>query len=388
MRGLLDSNGGSRNGGIVSRLRALHPGLPSNGVRIVRRVGQLAEQLRHAPPADPAGRDRLLSQGERIAAHWFAARLKRRGIPAVPVEADHLGLITDNVYGASRILLEQSVPAARPRLRSLLRSGRVPVITGFFGRSLEGRVATLGRGGSDYSAAAIGALVGAARVELIKRNVAIFTADPRLVPAARRIARLSYEEAEEFAQFGARVLHPVAIEPARWGRLELRVQSLLDPKLVTSIGPARRHAGIRSVTRLGPLRIVSVRVAGGRARPGIMADISGRLAAAGINLSAVVTTEAVIGLLVEPSEGRRAYRTLRPLSDAAGVVVGQPVPVSLVSVVGEGILAHVPAVPTWVLSAALGVLATGRSISIVVPEALALRAVRALHRAFVESRAG
>ncbi len=369
---------------IVARLVARHPGLPPEGRRLVDRAGRLAQELHRRPGVARVEADRLLSQGERISAHWFTQRLRERGIPAVAVEADHLGLITDNVYGASRILLERSARPVRTRLGRLLRTGRVPVVTGFFGRSLEGRVATLGRGGSDYSAAALGALVGATRVELIKRDVALFTADPHLVRAARHIPRLSYEEAAEFAQFGARVLHPITIEPVRWAQVELRVQSLENPALLTTIGPARARSGFRSVTCLAPLSDLSVRVAGGRQRTGILADITRRLAEARINLVAVVTTESVLGLLLEPADTARARRILAPLADYAGAVVSGPEPVALVSVVGAGILSEVPRVPRRILSEARGLLASRHSLSIVVPESRGLPTLRALHRVYVE----
>src|SRR5262249_36316916 len=156
-----------------------------------------------------------------------------------------------------------------------LAAGQVPIVTGFFGRSREGRVATLGRGGSDYTASALGAILRAQRVELVKAGVAISTADPRIVGDARPVARLSYEEADALAQFGARVLHPITIEPVAERGVELTVRSLRHDALATTIGQFR-NGGMRAVTRLGPLRLLSVRIAGGRQRPGILAEIAQR----------------------------------------------------------------------------------------------------------------
>lgn len=368
-----------------AELEALHPDLPPAGRRILERTSRLAVSLRRSGLAATPAADELLSQGERLAVHWLADRLTRAGVPATPVEADRLGLVTDNSYGASRILLDRSAPSVRRGLERIWAAGRVPVVTGFFGRSLEGRVATLGRGGSDYSASALGAIVGASRVELVKRHVAIYTADPQLVAAARPVDYLSYEEAEEFAQFGARVLHPVTIEPARSGGVELRVRSLHDGDLRTVIGPARPGRPTHTVTLLGPLRSVSLRIAGGRQRRGIIAVLGQRLAAAGVNLVAVVTTEAVAGLLVDPAEEARAMEVLREAAIPLGASVGRPVAVSLVSAVGESILADLPRLGASDLAGALGVLATWRSISLVVPEGRAVRTLRALHRAFVET---
>lgn len=375
----------------ASALRAelvrLNPDLPPDGRRILDRTEALARRMGARGRRDPATSDELLSQGERLSAHWLAERLREGGVPAVAVEADTMGLLTDNSYGASRILLEASGPKVRERLGRILRAQQVPVVTGFFGRSLEGRTATLGRGGSDYTASAIGGILNAGRVELVKRHVAIFTADPRLVPAARPVEHLSYEEAEEFAQFGARVLHPVTIEPARLARVEIRVRSLQDGDLVTTIGPAKAGGGTRTVTLLSPLRSISLRIAGGRQRAGIVGALTAGLTAVGINLAAIVTTEAVVGLLVEPADGERAHQILSPLAREIGATLGRPVPVALVSAVGEGILADLPLVRSTHLSGAQGVLATARSISLVVPEERAVGALRAFHRAFVERRA-
>ncbi|MGI0155985.1 MAG: hypothetical protein ACREDE_07650, partial [Thermoplasmata archaeon] len=214
----------ARHRRIVEEIRRRHAGLPPAGRRHVERVARLLLDVEQTPGRDAALADRVLSQGERLAVHWLSARLTEHGLPATPVEADHLGLITDNAYGASCILLDRSGPAVRRGLGRLLDRGKLPVVTGYFGRSLEGRVATLGRGGSDYAAAGIGALLGASRVELVKRHVAVLSADPREVPDARPIPELSYEEAEELAQFGARVLHPLTIEPARAHGVTLKVR--------------------------------------------------------------------------------------------------------------------------------------------------------------------
>ena len=381
-----DGNGRPEPQRVCDELERAHPGLPRSGQRALRRILQLARTVPpyHAPPASIG--DEMLSQGERLAAHWFAAYLSSHGIPAVPVEADRLGLLTENNYGGSRILLRRSRRGVRAGLNRRLAAGVVPVVTGFFGRSLEGRVATFGRGGSDYSASAIGALLPASRVELVKAHVAIATADPHVVPRARRVERLSYDEAEEVAQFGARVLHPVTIEPVREASVELRVRSLADPNHRTTITrrPGARH---RVVTRLGPLRLISVRIAGGRQRPGLLAEISRRLVESQVTLAAVVTTEAVLGLLLDPSEARRARHALVPFAAANGAVLGKPLPVSLVSIVGEGVLREVGRVPPRILRASAGLLATSRSVSIVIPDEFSAAAVRGLHRAFVEPRA-
>ena len=367
----------------LEELRRRHPGLPPNGRRQLDRIRRLLAEVEAVGGHDPPLADRLLSEGERLAVHWLSARLVEEGIPAVPVEADHLGLITDNTYGASLILFDRSQSAVRRGLGRRLARGEVPVVTGYFGRSLEGRVATLGRGGSDYAAAAIGALLGASRVELVKRHVAVLSADPHEVSDARPIPELSYEEAEELAQFGARVLHPLTIEPARAQSVVLRVRSLDDARVVTTIGPAQSGRRNRALTMLRPLRLIRLRVPGGRQRPGIVAEVSQRLSAAGVNLVQLYTSSALLCLVLEPPQVVTAIRALAPVTREAAAMVEGPYPVTLVIAIGDGILDDLDRVPSAAVSGAEGFSATPRALSIAVPEARGPEVLRILHQALV-----
>ncbi|HLY77543.1 MAG TPA: hypothetical protein VKT21_06625, partial [Thermoplasmata archaeon] len=161
----------SKHARVLRRIAALHPGLPPPGLRQLDRLRRLLDEAERRGKVDPPLADRIVSQGERLAVQWMLPRLEAAGIPSVGIEADHLGIITDNEYGASTILLDRSARLVRLGLARWIRAGRVPVVTGFVGRSLEGRVTTLGRGGSDYTATALGAILGASRVELVKRGV-------------------------------------------------------------------------------------------------------------------------------------------------------------------------------------------------------------------------
>ncbi len=368
----------------VSAIAERHPGLPPAGARHVERLGRLFGLLERARGVDLPLADRIRSQGERIAVHWLSARLQESGVPAVPVEADHLGLITDNAYGASCLRLDRSRSAVRRGLGRLLARGDVPVVTGYFGRSLEGRVATLGRGGSDYTAAGIGAILDAGQVDLVKRHVAVYSADPREVPAARPIPALSYEEAEELAQFGARVLHPLTIEPARAAGVTLTVRSFEDPTIATTIGPARARRRNRAMTSLTPLRLLRLRVPGGRQRPGIVAEVAQRLATAGVNVVQLFTSSALLSIVLDPPGVLPALRSLAPITQDDAVDVEGPFRVALVTVIGDGVLADVDRLPAEAVRGAEGFSATPRALSLAVPERQATRVLRALHRALVE----
>jgi aspartate kinase len=369
---------------VVEELRERHPGLSATGRRHLVRLGALFAQGERSGKVDARLADRILSQGERVAVDWLVQYLRKAGLPAVGVEADRLGLVTDNAYGASCILFDRSGPAVRRGLGALLARGQLPVVTGYFGRSLEGQVATLGRGGSDYAAAGLGALLHAERVELVKRHVAVFSADPRHVPAARPIPALSYEEAEELAQFGARVLHPLTIEPARAQEIVLHVRSLEDPRVVTTIGPARSGRRNRALTLLGPVRLLRLRVPGGRQRPGIVAEVSQRLSAARVNLVQLYTSSALLCLVLEPSQVLAALRALAPLTREAAAMVEGPFRVALVTVIGDGVMADIDRVPSESVAQAEGFSATPRALSLAVPEDSGWDVLRRLHHALVE----
>ncbi|MGA9839593.1 MAG: aspartate kinase [Thermoplasmata archaeon] len=373
----------SRHALILEKVRRRHPDLPTAGRKHLERLARLFALVERTPGRDAALSDRVLSQGERLAVHWLAARLEDQGISAVAVEADHLGLITDNAYGASCILFDRSAPAVRRGLGRHLSAGRLPVVTGYFGRSLEGRVATLGRGGSDYTAAGLGALIGASRVELVKRHVAVLTADPREVPDARPIPELSYEEAEELAQFGARVLHPLTIEPARAHGITLRVRSLEDPTVVTTIAPPRPGRRNRALTILRPLRLLRLRVPGGRQRPGIVAEVSQRLSEAHVNLVQLYTSSALLCLVLTPDQVVAAIRALAPVTRDAAAMVDGPYRVALVTAIGDGVLDDVHLLPPGVVAGAEGFSATPRALSLAVPLARGSRVLKDLHRALV-----
>ena len=173
-----------------------------------------------------AARDRVLAHGERLSATLFAAGLRALGVDALAVDAGEAGLVTDDRFGAAHPLPEHA-----ERLRQGFASRpRVPVVTGFIGRTLDGRPTTLGRGGSDYSAALIGAALGADEIQIWTDTSGMLSADPRIVPEAHAVPHLSFAEASELAYFGARVLHPKTLLPAMERQIPVRILNTLAPR--------------------------------------------------------------------------------------------------------------------------------------------------------------
>lgn len=175
------------------------------------------------------GHDAVASIGEELSSRILAALLKTRGIPAEQVSATEL-IVTDDRFGEARPDAEATRAKVRARLLPLVKQGIVPVITGYVAATPEGVTTTLGRGGSDYSAAILGVALEASEVRIWTDVDGILTADPKLVPDARCLTELSYDEAEELAYFGADVLHPKTVKPLAEADLPLRILNSFQPQ--------------------------------------------------------------------------------------------------------------------------------------------------------------
>ena len=157
--------------------------------------------------------DAVVSYGERLSAALLAAVLIENQVVCTDVDARHC-VITDDEHGCATPLITETVRSTRSQLEPMIASGCVPVLGGFIGSTLEGATTTLGRGGSDYTAALIGAALEAKEIQIWTDVPGVLTADPRLVATARTVPHLSFEEAAELAYFGAKVLHPKTLHPA------------------------------------------------------------------------------------------------------------------------------------------------------------------------------
>jgi len=370
---------------LLDDLTNLHKGIPTILDSNLRTLDQELDELASQGQESLALVDSILARGERLSAHWFARRLATAGTQAKAIEADDLGLVTDGNHGMATVDMQASARGVTRGLEAMLKRGEVPVFTGFIGRSGDGSVTTLGRGGSDYSATSVGGLMHAHSVTLVKTEASLFTADPKIVPDAAPICHLTYEEAEELAQFGARVLHPLTVEPAREHGIAVTVTSLDAPHLSTTIGPARVQGGVRAMTMLSPVALVYFRVPGGRQKRGVISRVSEMLSAQGINVVTMFTSAAVLCILVESHMGSRARNALKPLVAASGfgATLEGPEHIALVTAIGEGIVADIGRVPPQVLGLARGMSGTTRTLSIAVPEERGREVLRAMHTEMV-----
>jgi aspartate kinase len=176
-------------------------------------LAALAEALSVLGHATTRSLDAIAAKGELLSSELVVAAFCARGIPAVLVDPASVMITTDQ-FGKAEPRTDRIAERAGEVIRPLLAQGRVPIIGGFVGATEHGIVTTLGRGGSDYSASLLGAAMGAEAIEIWTDVDGMLTADPRVVPDARLIERIRFDEASELASFGAKVLHPSTIAPA------------------------------------------------------------------------------------------------------------------------------------------------------------------------------
>ncbi|MCI4351140.1 MAG: aspartate kinase [Thermoplasmata archaeon] len=367
----------------LAAIDELHPGIRSSVRSIVLALRGAVSDIESVATVTVGESERVLSFGERISAAWVSQELSRADIPAVPFDADTGGLVVERVHGRPEVDLTASGRRLRPRLRRLLRRGLVPIVTGYFGRNGRGAVVTLGRGGSDYSATALGAILRAERVELVKRGASIRTGDPRLVEGTAPIVRLSYEEAEELARFGARVLHPLTLEPARRTGFEVWVRAVDDPTATTIIGPARPESAIRAVSVLSPLALLRVPTAEGLDRRRTVRRLTAQLARARISVVTWLTVPGGVGMVLEPHDAGTWGRSAAQSVTRATTPIA-PLRVDLVTAVGDGILSEFGRIPASVLRAAEGVAVSARSLSFAVRASQTPTTLNVVHRVLTE----
>jgi aspartate kinase len=183
--------------------------------RIVQALGVLRE-------VSPRWLDTLAATGEILSSQVVAAALTTRGLLATWVDARQ-AMVTDGEYTAAAPLFEETTAALMTHADPALAAGRIPVIGGFVGATTSGITTTLGRGGSDFSAAIVGACLGANEIQIWTDVDGMLTADPRIVSDPQVVPHLSFAEASELAYFGAKVLHPATIQPAVARNIPVRI---------------------------------------------------------------------------------------------------------------------------------------------------------------------
>jgi bifunctional aspartokinase / homoserine dehydrogenase 1 len=285
---------------------------------ITARLGELSllcDALGVLGEASPRALDAVGALGERMSIHLLAAALRLRGVKAQAVDAARV-VRTDDTFQAAVPLMDETRRLAAVELLPLLAAHEVPVITGFIGATADGVVTTLGRGGSDYSGAIIGAAIDADEVWIYTDVDGVMTADPRVVQGVRTLESLSFLEMSELAYFGAKVLHPKTILPALERGIPIRIKNTFNPSHPGTIVVGRSDevgGGLKGVTAIRAQSLVTIAGRGMLGVPGIAARAFGAVARTGTSVSMIsqASSEQSICFLVAEKSAAIVIDALR-----------------------------------------------------------------------------
>jgi aspartate kinase len=355
--------------------------------------------------ATPRALDAVASLGERMILPLLTAIANSTGVRAVGVESTGL-IVTNPHFQNAHPDFEATTERTRAVLNPLMEKGLLPITTGFIGATPEGVITTLGRGGSDYSAAIIGSVLPADEVWIWTDVDGVMTADPRLVPAARTLPEIQYNEIAELAYYGAKVLHPKTIRPALDAGIELRILNTFNPShpgthLVanqTGNGTVNGRV-IKAVTAIRSQRLITIEGRGMLGVPGVAARAFGAVASTGTSVPLITqaSSEQSICFAVPADAASIVTHALEKtfafeIEEENIDRVWSTQEVSIITVVGAG-MRHTPGVAGRIFSqlgiAGVNVLAIAQgssevSISLVVEAADTENAVTSLHKLIVQ----
>lgn len=334
----------------------------------------------------PRSLDAIASFGERLSTRIFAAFTDAEWLDARTV------LRTDARFGEAQPDAAAIQKLAQAHLRPLLGAGRAVVTQGYIGATRDGLTTTLGRGGSDYSAALLGAALGADEVQIWTDVEGILSADPRVVPGALPIPELGFAEAAELAAFGAKVLHPATIQPAVDANIPVTVRHTARPegRFTTISGEVKTGRAVTALAGRGPVTILTVSSTRMLAQSGFLARLFEVFGRHGVSVDLVATAEVSVSLTVEADAPIEAL--MRELSAFAVVKVSEER--AILAVVGER-LKRTPGICARIFKALrdinvemISMGANEINLSLVVRRDEADEAMRRLHHALIEEGGG
>jgi aspartate kinase len=310
-----------------------------------QRVEDLRERF-HSYHQAPRGyerkvlQDTISSWGERLSALTMAYVLRSKGCNAIALTSEEAGIVATGTPGNGSADLYSTSINLKARVLPLLEKGVTPIITGFYGMDGSGRPLTFGRGGSDYSGSVVGNGLDAEVVEIWTDVDGFMTADPRVVPDAKTLEEMDYNEAAELAYFGAKVLHPRTIEPARKKCVQVWVKNTFNPdgkgtKIHKIRSPARSM--LRSVAVKRDLSIVKVYSGEIAYQPGLISRILESITADGVTTYAVSTSLSTLAVVVPQEKVAEVVERLDELRDEVEKVHVKD-NVSLICAVGDSML--------------------------------------------------
>jgi len=364
-------------------------------VVVVSAMGDTTDELielAYQVSEQPSGRelDVLLSTGEIVSSTLLAMALRNMGYEAISLSGAQAGIRTDSAYSRARILKVES-----QRVVKELEKGKIVIVAGFQGITGEMDVTTLGRGGSDTTAVALAASLGAEVCQLYTDVEGVHTADPRLIPEARWLAEIGYEEMLELATYGAKVVHPRAVELGELFNIPILVASSFSQNPGTLI-----HGGVSMEVRnkvrgiAYDLDVAKITVVGVPDQPGIAASIFQPLAKAGISIDTIVQNASInkitdLTFTVAKSDLAGAMRVVEPIAKSIRArECASDSKLGKVSIIGTG-MQNTPGFAARMFEELsqqdinIQLITTSEiRITCIIDETRVKDAVRALHRAF------
>lgn len=360
--------------------------------RLIERAQyEIAERLKMMTRCElmrPRLQDLVLSFGEYLSANLLTALLREREVPARYVDPRHC-IVTDDVAGCASPLKETE-QQSRATLCPVLEAGNIPVLGGFIGATPQGVTTTLGRGGSDYTAALVGAALRTREIQIWTDVNGVMTADPRMVSAAHTVAQLSYAEASELAYFGAKVLHPKTIQPAVKHDIPLRICNSRAPDEFGTLVCAQPATTPRTVKAIAhKTGVTTIKITSGRflGAYGFLRRIFEVFDRHQTVVDVVTTSEVSLSMSLD--DVRMLPRIIKELRQIGSVEVNTDR--AVVCVVGEGlcgapgiassIFASIGNIPITLISQG----ASSSNLTFVVDQDCVQRAVTRLHETFFEA---
>ncbi len=382
--------------------RQFSEGLVHNAIVVSAMAGEtnrLVDLVRQVnPSASPRAYDMAVAAGEQVSVGLVSAALESEGLRALPLLGHQLGIVTNDAHSRARI---QSI--RRDVIENAWRNGMIPVVAGFQGVTADNAITTLGRGGSDTSAVALAVALEADLCEINTDVDGVYSADPRVVKAARHIPKMDYESALEMASLGSKVLHPRCVELAAKYRMPLVVRNSFDAEEArrTWIMPLTTEEALESpvVTGVSTTKAVArITVEGFDPNTTILKDLFQRIAEADTNVDVIVHDRhprghlQSVGFTVPTEDLEKTLAAIRSIQSSPGCAnlqVSQETGLAKVSAVGVGMRSHSGVAGRFfgVLEGAevpvLMITTSEIKISCIVPEASADRAAQVLHDEFL-----
>jgi len=291
----------------------------------------------------PRSSDYLISFGERLSINLIAFVLRDLGSKAQALTGKDVGIVTDSNFGESKPLMDTTRLRVSHTIESLLAKKTIPVVGGFAGADQHGNITTFGRGGSDYTATIVASSIKADEVWLMSDVDGLMTTDPKIVKNAKVLKEVSYTEAMEMALFGAKYIHPRALEPLVTKKIPLRIKSTFNTKnlgtLVTDFPSADTQKTVKCVSAIRHTGLIDVRGGSMVGAPGTAATIFSTLAKAGINIMMISQSpsESSISIIVKKNDLDKAVNALE--MNLLGKIIKKvevTVDVAIIALIGSG----------------------------------------------------